>query len=131
MPAQPTQTPAATTAPSALNVSNITTPPSLLFPLAGALVGYLISESLWGMAFGATAGALYNVSASAVQLEGAVASQQGIQLYDTNMSLLARSYLGKGPASPLSLSAQTPAAQAAQAPATTQSAQGQWVWTQG
>ena len=119
----------APTAPSGLNVSHITTPPSLLFPLAGALVGYLISESIWGAAFGATAGALYNVSASAVQLEGTVASQQGIQLYDTNLSLLARSYLGKGPASPLQLSAPTPAAQTAQPVA--QSTQGHWVWAQG
>jgi hypothetical protein len=125
-------------APSGLNVAHITTPPSLLFPLAGALVGYLVSDSIWGAAFGATAGALYNVSASAVQLEGAVASQQGIQLYDTNLSLAARSYLGKGPASPLTL---TPAAQAAQADQANQtppaqqlpqqSTQGRWIWADG
>jgi len=81
--------------------SSLTAPPSIIFPVLGGTLGYLLSKSVWGAAFGATAGALFNAASTAVALETKVAQTKGINLVDSNLSIAARSFLGHGVADPL------------------------------
>lgn len=81
--------------------SKLLSPPSIVFPLLGGALGYLVSKNVWGAAFGATAGALYNAASTAVMLETKVAQSKNIELSDSNLSIAARSFLGHGVADPL------------------------------
>jgi len=81
--------------------SNLLSPPSIVFPLLGAGIGYLVSKNVWGAAFGLTVGALYNAASTAVMLETKLAQSKNIELQDSNLSIAARSYLGQGVADPL------------------------------
>lgn len=84
-----------------MSTKSLFTPPSIVHPIAGAIVGYLISESPWGAAAGAFVGALVNVAATAIQMENMIAASQGIALSDNSLSLAARGLIGKGAAAPV------------------------------
>lgn len=79
--------------------------PSLFYPLAGGVLGFLLAhvseestggEKFWASAFGLTFGALYNAASTAVVLETKVAQAKNISLKDTNLAIAARSFLGRG-----------------------------------
>lgn len=76
-------------------------PPSLLFPVLGGGLGYLVSESPWGAAVGVLAGALLNASAAALALESKLVEGSNVQLNDNSMSFAARSFLGQPIAKPV------------------------------
>lgn len=61
-----------------MDAKSLATPPSILFPVAGAIAGYLVSsKSAWGAVAGALAGALLNASAASVQTKLALAKASG------------------------------------------------------
>ncbi|MHB8107728.1 MAG: hypothetical protein ACYDH4_09940 [Candidatus Cryosericum sp.] len=85
-----------------MSTKSFFSPPSLLYPIGGAAVGYLVSnQSLWGAGLGAIAGALLNVATVALQMETMIASGQGIQLNDNSLSVAARGVIGQGAATPV------------------------------
>jgi len=98
------------TSPDEAPTPSILAAPSILYPIAGGLLGFLLAsyskestggEKVWATAFGLTFGALYNASSTAVVLETKVAQAKNIELRDTNIGIAARSFLGQGVADPL------------------------------
>jgi hypothetical protein len=84
-----------------MDTSKLLSPPSPLFPAVGAGLGWLVSESLWGVVAGAALGALWNAGSTGVAMEGHIAAQHGVNLNDNGLSLAARSFIGQGAAKPV------------------------------
>lgn len=78
------------------NTKSLLTPASPLYPLAGALLGYLLSgKNLWGAASGALAGALVNAGSNAMQTKLALAKASGKSEFQGSLvSELGQSLLG-------------------------------------
>jgi hypothetical protein len=95
-----------------MDLKSVLHPPSLLYPLVAGAVGYLITMrknsssgewtgSGWGALFGVSVGALINSATTAYELEMQVAGANSIQLYDSPLSMAARSVVGQGAAAPV------------------------------
>ena len=60
-------------------------PPSVVYPLAGGVLGYLMSDkNPWGAAAGVLFGALFNASAKSVAVESQSAQAQGAASFTAN-----------------------------------------------
>lgn len=65
---------------------SLMSPPSPVFPLAGALAGYFISgKSVWGAATGLFAGALLNLSSKVVSMRAEAAKEKNLQAFEGNI----------------------------------------------
>jgi hypothetical protein len=74
-----------TAASSPTSPKPFTTPPSVLFPLGAAILGYFIAEkSLWGGFAGLLAGALFNEAAKNAALKVNIIHMQGGKEFSIN-----------------------------------------------
>ena len=74
-----------------MDLKSLTTPPSILYPLAGAAIGYLLGREEgkptpgWAIVAGALGGALFNASSKIVDLKSQVAKGSGVSEFKGNV----------------------------------------------